>query len=338
MGLRARIVAALLATATLTLVVALVALLSPLDRRLRDDEVSTLRDASVAARPTVAEALRHHSPLLPAALALRRGTGAEVAIFEPSGRLAATTEPGDREPFGLARRALAGGRVMSAAGGDTASVALPVRAGRREVAVLAVKPLREARAAGSVVRGALLPAAAVGLFAAALIGAILAGRLASRVVRLRAAALRVAELGPIVEMPPDPGRDEIGDLSRAFVSMQQRLREQEQARRRFVSTASHELRTPLASLRLMLSLMREDLAAAPPDLGAVERQAARADRQAERLAALADDLLELSRIDAGVALRREPVDVGELCRDVIAEFESRADDEGVDVRLRSTSA
>ena len=55
--------------------------------------------------------------------------------------------------------------------------------------------------------------------------------------------------GRDAELKPDDGRDEIGDLSRAFATMQARLREQEQARRAFVATASHELRTPLASLQ-----------------------------------------------------------------------------------------
>src|SRR5262249_49306770 len=36
--------------------------------------------------------------------------------------------------------------------------------------------------------------------------------------------------------------------------------------------------------------------------------------------ALSDDLLDLSRVDAAVPLRAEPVDVVELCRAVIAEF------------------
>ena len=58
-------------------------------------------------------------------------------------------------------------------------------------------------------------------------------------------------------MASDPGRDEVGDLSRAFATMQEKLNAQEQARRRFISTASHELRTPLTSLNLMLDLLKE---------------------------------------------------------------------------------
>ena len=57
-------------------------------------------------------------------------------------------------------------------------------------------------------------------------------------------------------------RDEVGDLGRAFSTMQRRLAQQEEARRAFVATASHELRTPLTSLEGMLELLQEDLYAA----------------------------------------------------------------------------
>ncbi len=60
-------------------------------------------------------------------------------------------------------------------------------------------------------------------------------------------------------MPVDRARDEVGDLARTFAVMQQRLLQQEEARRAFVATASHELRTPLATLDGMLELLHEDL-------------------------------------------------------------------------------
>ena len=48
---------------------------------------------------------------------------------------------------------------------------------------------------------------------------------------------------------------------------------------------------------------------------------ARARAQSRRLARLAADLLDLSRLDAEVELRSEPVELGELSRAVIAEFD-----------------
>ena len=58
-----------------------------------------------------------------------------------------------------------------------------------------------------------------------------------------------------------------------------------------------------------------------------------AQRELRRLARLASELLDLSRLDADVSLREEPVELGELCRAVAAEFELRADEREVDLEV-----
>jgi signal transduction histidine kinase len=103
--------------------------------------------------------------------------------------------------------------------------------------------------------------------------------------------------------------------------MQRQLLQQEEARRAFVATASHELRTPLATLDGMLELLHEDLRSGSPDLEDADALLERARVQSRRLGRLAADLLDLSRIDAQVELRSEPVELGELSRAVLAEFE-----------------
>ena len=57
------------------------------------------------------------------------------------------------------------------------------------------------------------------------------------------------------------------------------------------------------------------------DLDDAESLLERARAQSRRLGRLAADLLDLSRIDAQVELRSEPVELGELSRAVLAEFE-----------------
>jgi signal transduction histidine kinase len=106
--------------------------------------------------------------------------------------------------------------------------------------------------------------------------------------------------------------------------MQEALRRQEAARRSFVSTASHELRTPLTMLQGTMELLEEDLADGRVDLSDAQEQVTTARRQLRRLSALAGELLDLSRLDAAVPLRSEPVELGELARAVVAEFELRA--------------
>jgi signal transduction histidine kinase len=174
------------------------------------------------------------------------------------------------------------------------------------------------------VRNAFLAAAAIGLGVAFLLGLGLSTTLSRRLTRLRAAALRVAEEGTDAPAPRDDGHDEVGDLARTLAAMQAALRRQEQARRAFVATASHELRTPLTSLSGTLELLREDLQEEGFDRADADDQVAGAQVQLQRLTRLATELLDLSRLDADVPLRSEPVELGELCRAVGAEFELRA--------------
>jgi signal transduction histidine kinase len=113
--------------------------------------------------------------------------------------------------------------------------------------------------------------------------------------------------------------------------MQRALRRQEEARRAFVATASHELRTPLTSLQGNLELLTEDLERGELDVDDARAQLRGAQFELRRLSNLASELLDLSRLDAGVALRREPVELGELTRAVAAEFGLRARDRAVEL-------
>ena len=113
--------------------------------------------------------------------------------------------------------------------------------------------------------------------------------------------------------------------------MQRELRRQEAARRSFVATASHELRTPLTSLQGTIELLDEDLRDGRLDQEDARRQVQGAQRELRRLARLAGELLDLSRLDADVALRDEPVELGELSRAVAAEFELRAAEADVEL-------
>src|SRR3954454_12602948 len=155
--------------------------------------------------------------------------------------------------------------------------------GRRGVLVLR-SSLGNLDGVQEVVRRSLVAAAFVALAVALLAGVALAARLVRRLGALRRTALQVAEQGP-GETPPvaDEHRDEVGDLARAFATMQRRLAAQEQARRTFVSTASHELRTPLSSLMLMLYGATEELTEPQPDLPEARDQLGRALRQTEPL-------------------------------------------------------
>jgi signal transduction histidine kinase len=330
-GLRERVVAILAFVSALTLGVAAVALFSPLDHRLRDAGRESLTSdvrAEIGGFTSLpASAFRvGDKRLLAAAKPLRR-TGADVAVLDSGGRVLVNTDLDPDEPFAAARIALRTGKTSDLVSGEgseaEAGSAVPGNADGVRFVVAARRPLHDVQAATGVVRRAFLLAAAAGLLVALLAGVVIAGRTARRIRRLRDTAERVAQVGPVAEFRPESGRDEIGDLSRTFAFMQTRLREQEHARRSFVATASHELRTPVASLQIMLDLLITDLETEPLPLEDAREQARKADEQAARLSQLAGELLGLSRIDAGTPMRREPVDVSEVLRSVMAEMEVR---------------
>jgi signal transduction histidine kinase len=329
LGLRARIVAAIALAILVTSAAAAVTLLIPLQHRLRDDQLRELSSALSGAQGLLIDLPSGSVRTGSAALARRartlaRRTGAQAFIVDAHGMVLATTDPDLNEPLDDARRAIALDRpVQSIAGeGDgEARAAVPVRVEGQRLAIVLHKQLGDQRAAVTVVARGLVVAVLVGLAVALLVGVLLAGRIARRIGALRRTALHVAELGPVAEvMTAGAGHDEVGDLTRAFATMQERLREQEEVRRAFVATASHELRTPLAALRLTLDLAAARLSAAGPPAHEGAAQVQRAQAQAERLARLADELLELSRLDAGVPMRRELVELSELARAVAAEL------------------
>ena len=110
--------------------------------------------------------------------------------------------------------------------------------------------------------------------------------------------------------------DEIGELARAFNQMAAELATVDREQRDLVATVSHELRTPLAALT---ADAREPRRRRPP--GRPGRTSTRAVDQAQRVGALVGDLLELSRVEAGVApLRLGPVRVGDLVDEVVADL------------------
>ncbi len=130
---------------------------------------------------------------------------------------------------------------------------------------------------------------------------------------MTAAARRMAE-GDYGQRVATTSSDEVGELARTFNAMAADLAGADLERRRLVATVSHELRTPLTAQRALLENLADGVTT--PDEATLRAALA----QAERLSTLVGDLLDLSRIDAGVApLVLGPVRVRELLAGAAAE-------------------
>ncbi|MEU5263500.1 HAMP domain-containing sensor histidine kinase [Amycolatopsis sp. NPDC021455] len=94
------------------------------------------------------------------------------------------------------------------------------------------------------------------------------------------------------------------------------LRAMEADARRFVADVSHELRTPLAAMNAVTDVLDEDAEQLPPDTAVAARLVS---AETRRLTRLVQDLIEISRFDAGRAeLRREELDVAAAITDSLA--------------------
>ena len=101
---------------------------------------------------------------------------------------------------------------------------------------------------------------ALGALAAASLLAALASRATlAPVLRLTAAAERIARTGDPSERVAEEGGGELQRLGGAFNTMLGALEESLETQRRFVADASHELRTPLTSVLSNLELLEHSL-------------------------------------------------------------------------------
>jgi signal transduction histidine kinase len=328
-----------------TLGAAALALLSPLQDRLEREAEQSLRTAVITARPQLDDALRAsrgqlNGDVLDLALALYRRTGSRVILTNSTPTIDPypyDTGAGPDNPRDIYRVLATNQTVTSTSPDGETHVAtlltLDPKTSRDDWVLAVRNPSDDVASIVAEVRSAFIRAAIIGLAVALLLGLALVGTLTARLERLRTAALRIAREGPGARPPRDERRDEVGDLARAFATMQEALDRQERARRQFVATASHELRTPLTSLGGMLELLGEDLADRGVDREDALAQIASAKGEVDRLTHLATDLLDLSRLDAETPLRAEPTELAEIARAVAAEFAQRARERDVTIRV-----
>jgi two-component system OmpR family sensor kinase len=181
------------------------------------------------------------------------------------------------------------------------------------------------------VKSQVLIGGLIALAIATLLGLYYAKMAADSVRALQQAARKVAD-GNFETTIPVASTGQLAPLARTFNQMQGRLAELDYARKAFVANASHELRTPIFSLSGFVELL-EDEDPSPEEREEFLREMR---EQIERLTKLTADLLDLSQLDAGaMVMQAQPVDLGDLAREVTREFAARADLHGSRLELRT---
>lgn len=178
-----------------------------------------------------------------------------------------------------------------------------------------------------------LAALVAGVLAATVLALLFSRRLTGPLIAMNrvARAMAAGDFGRRVEIP---GNDELGMLAGSLNTLSRELQEKiaaleraDKNRREFVANVSHELRTPLTIIQGYAEAVQDGLARAE---GREEEYLAHILEEVGRLRRLVDDLLDLSRMEAGqVRMVRGPVDLAALARRVKERFLSVAEEKGI---------
>ena len=174
-------------------------------------------------------------------------------------------------------------------------------------------PLNNEESTISLVRGTMATGAVVLLGLLAVIALVVARQIVLPVRSASRIAERFAE-GHLTERMPVRGEDDMARLAVSFNDMAESLHRQitqleefGNLQRRFTSDVSHELRTPLTTVRMAADLIHDHSDELDP---ALRRSTELMVNELDRFETLLNDLLEISRHDAGVAeLSVEAVDL-----------------------------
>lgn len=213
-------------------------------------------------------------------------------------------------------------RLDTAGGKRVLYAAAPVLAGDGNVTqiVYLASPLPDTQWAAlpAAVRWQLAGVVLLAVLLAAASALLLSRSIAGPVHHLASAAQAVSNGDLSQCVPGGTTITELEVLSKAFNDMTASLRQADQAKTAFISDVTHELRTPLTVIKGTIETLQDgamdDLDGRGPLLSAMSRET-------ERLIRLVNDLLVLTRADAGALnLQIQLLDLAELARSRCAHF------------------
>ena len=213
----------------------------------------------------------------------------------------------------------------------------PVRTANGDLEFYLLFPLDSEQRTLGLVQSTLIVGGLVLLLLLAGIASIITRQVVRPVRRAAEIAERFAD-GHLDERLPVQGEDELARLGESYNEMagsiQEQIRQLEEfgaLQRRFTSDVSHELRTPLTTVRMAADVLyasREEL------LPALRRSSELLVTELDRFEALLGDLLEISRLDAGVAeLGAERTDMHTVVMRAVEHVRGLADETGTPLEL-----
>lgn len=196
-------------------------------------------------------------------------------------------------------------------------------------------PLSSEESTISLVRGTMATGGVVLLVLLASIAVLVSRQVVLPVRSASRIAERFAE-GHLTERMPVRGEDDMARLAVSFNDMAESLSRQitqleefGNLQRRFTSDVSHELRTPLTTVRMAADLIHDHSEELDP---ALRRSTELMVNELDRFETLLNDLLEISRHDAGVAeLSVEAVDLRSTVNSALGNVGHLADDAGIEL-------
>ncbi|MBZ0301093.1 MAG: HAMP domain-containing histidine kinase, partial [Anaerolineae bacterium] len=163
---------------------------------------------------------------------------------------------------------------------------------------------------------------------AAMIGLYISRHISAPLLALARVTSQMSE-GDLTARAAIEGHDEVGMLARSFNEMAYRVEETILTLRRFVADAAHELHTPLTALRTNMELLADEERAEQRNLF-IQRALA----QVNRLETLTNDLLELSRLEAGSKPDRfASLNLSGVIRETSELYASQAEQTDIEFRI-----
>ena len=249
------------------------------------------------------------------------GAGPNFAVADPAGRVLAS-KTGELVGDVLPANVLAQGIPMTLDG-------------RVIGTLLNVRPVdavfdAQGQAFLRQVQRSLVWAAVLAAILSLALGVFVSRLLTAPLARLTGAAQAIAD-GDLSQRVDVRSKDEIGDLGAAFNGMAASLAEAETLRRNLIADVSHELRTPLTIIQGNIQAILEGVY--PLEMA----QMAGLYDETRLLTRLVDDLHDLALADAGqLRLERTPVNVSDLARTAVGQFEPVAEAAGVKLTLETS--